>query len=77
MLIWYPAEQSSGKPMTVGDYGDLLAPEVSFGRPELSADWKQWIDGMKPTAEGFDVGGAQCSVAGGRFPVVIYAPSLS
>jgi hypothetical protein len=22
-LIWYPAQKSSGKPMTVGDYGDL------------------------------------------------------
>ena len=24
-LIWYPAEKSSSKPMTVGDYGDLMA----------------------------------------------------
>jgi hypothetical protein len=48
-LIWYPAQKSSGKPMTVGDYGDLLATETSFGRPELWADWKQWLDSMKPT----------------------------
>jgi hypothetical protein len=48
-LIWYPAEKSSGKPMTVGDYGDLLATETSFGRPELAPDWKQWLDSMKLT----------------------------
>jgi hypothetical protein len=31
-LIWYPAQKSSGKPMTVGDYGDLLATETTFGK---------------------------------------------
>ena len=46
-LIWYPSQKTSGKPMTVGDYGNLLATETSFGRPELTPDWKQWLDGMK------------------------------
>src|SRR5271170_7963434 len=48
-LIWYPAEKSSRKPMTVGDYGDLLATEVTFGRPQLAPDWKEWLDGMGAT----------------------------
>jgi hypothetical protein len=48
-LIWYPAQKSSGKPMTVGDYGDLLATETTFGKPYLTADWKQWLDSMTPT----------------------------
>src|ERR1700722_19942016 len=76
-LIWYPAQKSSGKPMTVGDYGTLLATETSFGRPELSADWKQWIDGMKPTLKDSMWAVRNAPLLAGRFPVVIYAPSLS
>ena len=76
-LIWYPAEKSSGKPMTIGNYGDLLATETSFGRPELSPDWKQWIDGMKPTLKDSMWAVRNAPLLAGRFPVVIYAPSLS
>src|SRR5580700_11549078 len=47
-LIWYPAQKSSGKPMTVGDYGDLFATETSFGKPAMSLDAKKWIESMKP-----------------------------
>ena len=76
-LIWYPAEKTSGKPMMVGDYSDLLATETSFGRPELSPDWKQWIDGMKPTLKDSMWAVRNAPLLAGRFPVVIYAPSLS
>ena len=76
-LIWYPAQKSSGKPMTVGDYGDLLATETSFGRPELSPDWKQWLDSMKPTLKDSMWAVRNAPLLAGRFPVVIYAPSLS
>jgi hypothetical protein len=76
-LIWYPAEKSSGKPMTVGDYGDLLATEISFGRPALSPDWKQGIDGMKPALLDSMWAVRNAPLLAGRFPVVIYAPSLS
>jgi dienelactone hydrolase len=76
-LIWYPAEKSSGKPMTVGDYSDLLATETSFGNPELSLDWKQWIDGMKPTLKDSMWAVRNAPPLPGRFPVVIYAPSFS
>ena len=76
-LIWYPAQKNSGKPMTVGDYGDLLATETSFGRPELWADWKQWLDSMKPTLKDSMWAVRNAPLLAGRFPVVIYAPSLS
>jgi len=76
-LIWYPAEKTSGKPMMVGDYSDLLATETSFGRPERSPDWKQWIDGMKPTLKDSMWAVRNAPLLAGRFPVVIYAPSLS
>jgi dienelactone hydrolase/predicted negative regulator of RcsB-dependent stress response len=76
-LIWYPAQKSSGKPMTVGDYGDLLATETSFGRPALWADWKQWLGSMKPTLKDSMWAVRNAPPLAGRFPVVIYAPSLS
>jgi pimeloyl-ACP methyl ester carboxylesterase len=76
-LIWYPAQKSSAKPMTVGDYGDLLATEISFGKPKLSPDWKDWLDGMKPTLKDSMRAVRDAPLLSGRFPVVIYAPSLS
>ena len=76
-LIWYPAQKSSGKPMTVGDYGDLLATETTPGKPDLTADWKQWLDSMKPTLKDSMWAVRDAPLLTGRFPVVIYAPSFS
>src|SRR5580700_9166914 len=76
-LIWYPAQKSSGGPMTVGDYGDLLATETNFGKPALSPDWKQWLDSMKPTLKDSMWAVRNAPLLPGRFPVVIYAPSFS
>ena len=76
-LIWYPAQKSNGKARTVGDYSDLLATETSFGKPELWSDWKWWIEGMKPTLKDSMWAVRDAPLLAGRFPVVIYAPSLS
>lgn len=76
-LIWYPAEKSGRKPMTVGDYGELLATETSFDTPNLSRDWKQWIDGMKPTLKDSLWAVRDGKAVTGRFPLVIYAPSFT
>jgi dienelactone hydrolase len=76
-LIWYPAQRNSHKPMTVGYYGDLLATETSFGRPDLWSDWKGWLDSMKPTLKDSMWAVRDAPLLEGRFPVVIYAPSLS
>jgi len=75
-LIWYPAVKG-GKAMTVGDYGALLATETSFGKPNLSLDWKQWLEYMKPTLGDSMRSVRDARLAEGRFPVVIYAPSFS
>jgi hypothetical protein len=76
-LICYPAKRSSAKPMTVGDYGNLMATETSFGKPKLGDDAKEWIAGMAPTLATplWAVRGAP--LESGRFPVVVYAPSFS
>jgi hypothetical protein len=76
-LIWYPARKSSGQPMTVGDYGELLATEVSFGRPQLAPDWKQWLEGMRPSLKDSMWAVRNAPLLAGQFPVVIYAPSIS
>jgi tetratricopeptide (TPR) repeat protein len=76
-LIWYPAQKSAGKSMTVGDYTTLAATETSFGEPSLSPDYKQWIEGMKPTLATAMWSVRDAPALPGRFPVVIYAPSFS
>jgi tetratricopeptide (TPR) repeat protein len=76
-LIWYPAEKNSAKPMTVGDYANMMATETSFGKPNMSADAKKWITGMKLTLATPLWAVRDATLASGRFPVVIYAPSFS
>jgi len=43
-LIWYPAQTSAGKPMTVADYAELAATETSFGKPKMPSDAQERID---------------------------------
>jgi dienelactone hydrolase len=76
-LVWYPAEKSGKKPMTVEDYTKLLAAETSFDKPELSSDWKQWIDAMKPTLKDSLWAVRDAKAVAGKFPLVVYAPSYS
>jgi dienelactone hydrolase len=76
-LIWYPAEVRNGKPMTVGDYGNLMATETSFREPKMAADAQEWIAGMKPTLTMPLWAVRDATLAAGRFPLVIYAPSFS
>ncbi len=76
-LIWYPAQKNSGKPMTIGDYGELVATETTFGKPEITADWKQWLDSMKPSMKDSMWAVRDARPLTGRFPLVIYAPSFS
>ena len=76
-LIWYPAEKSALKPMTVGDYGNLAAAETSFDKPTLSVDHKHWLDGIKPTLAMPMWAVHDAPPVSGRFPIVIYAPSFS
>ena len=76
-LIWYPAESSAAKPMTVGDYGNLMATETSFGTPRMTADAKDWISGMTPALAMPMWAVRDAPLSTGRFPVVIYAPSFS
>ena len=76
-LIWYPAKKSSGKPMTVGDYGNFSASETSFDKPQITHDAQDWIKGMAPTLAQSLWAVRDAQLETGRFPLVIYAPSFS
>lgn len=76
-LVWYPAEKNGTKPMTVGDYTKLLASETNFEKPELWAEWKGWVEGMKPTMGDRLWAVRDAETVRGKFPLVIYAPSFT
>ena len=76
-LIWYPAKKSTGKAMTVGDYGNLMASETSFEKPRLNHDAQDWIKGMTPTLAMPLWAVRDAPQEPGRFPLVVYAPSFS
>jgi pimeloyl-ACP methyl ester carboxylesterase len=76
-LIWYPAQRSSGKPMRVSDYLDLLPAETQFDDPQIADRAQEWRASMRPTFETSLWAVRDAPLAPGRFPVVIYAPSFS
>jgi dienelactone hydrolase len=75
-LIWYPAKASHAPPMKVKDYVDLLATETDFAQPQQKGSSTDFVEGMKPTYASPMWAVANAAPAAGRFPVVIYAPSI-
>jgi pimeloyl-ACP methyl ester carboxylesterase len=76
-LVWYPAQKSAGKAMTMGDYVALMDTEVSFGKPQMTRDGDV-LKGWLHASLGQSLSAVRdASFAMGRFPVVIYAPSFS
>jgi dienelactone hydrolase len=78
ILVWYPAETSSGKIMTFGDYAALIKTETSFDQPiehgKPQAFVEQYMHGIT-ALPAWAVRDA--TMRAGQFPVVIYAPSLN
>ncbi len=78
VLVWYPAEKSSAKLMTFGDYAALIRTETSFVKPveqgKPQAFVEQYMHGVTalPTWAVRDA-----AMQAGKFPVVIYAPSVN
>ncbi|GLQ98125.1 dienelactone hydrolase family protein [Dyella mobilis] len=73
-LIWYPAQKTAAKPMTVMDYLNVTATETSFGKPRLDQDWKQNLADMAPALTQSSWAVRDASPVPGHFAVVIYAP---
>jgi len=76
-LVWYPAEKSSKAPMTLGDYTALRATETDFDHPIPDSDLKEINAGYGQTLKDKMWAVRDARMEGGRFPVVIYAPSFS
>jgi Dienelactone hydrolase family len=74
-LIWYPALQSSSKPMTVEDYVELADREIHFDTPDPAHN--KWRRRLKSS---FDISlwaVRDAKPVEQRYPVVIYAPGDS
>jgi dienelactone hydrolase len=76
-LIWYPAEATADRRMTVGDYGSLWVTEMNFAEPRLSALAKESLASMNACRDTVMWAVRDAPPAPSRFPVVIYAPSFS
>lgn len=86
-VIWYPAKKG-GQPMRYDDYLQFLGWDDDFDRPpgeqvKVLSDWLKMVSGSKPAAqlavERKDVLWAvrDAGPVAGKYPVVIYAPSMS
>lgn len=78
ILMWYPADKSSGHVMNFGDYGALIKTETSFDQPvdqgkpqSFVATYMHGITELSAWAI------RDAPMNAGRFPIVIYAPSLN
>jgi dienelactone hydrolase len=73
-LIWYPAVRNASKPMTVGDYARLADAEL-LAFP--SAEPNKWPAQLAASSRQALWAQKDAIPAGGRFPVLVYAPSDS
>jgi dienelactone hydrolase len=77
-LVWYPAESSTARAMTLGEYGALIKTETSFDRPVKSGKPQSFVDEYMQGTTSFNTWAIRdAPMKAGRFPVVIYAPSLN
>src|SRR6202050_1865676 len=74
-LIWYQALRSGSKPMTVGDYVELVATEVHFDTPDQEHNKGRTRLKMSFVVPLWAVRDAKS--AEGHYPVLIYSPSDS
>jgi predicted alpha/beta-hydrolase family hydrolase len=76
-LIWYPAEATTAKPMTVKDYVDLMPMETEFEHPHTWDHLQEFMDALKANGSAPMMSVRDTKPTTGHYPVVIYAPSLN
>lgn len=77
-LVWYPAEKSESPTISLGEYEALLKTEISFGEPSKQGERWAFIESyMRGTTAAHTWAVRDTRMQTGRFPVVIYAPSLN
>lgn len=77
-LFWYPAQKSNHATMTFGDYGSLIKTETSFGKPLEQGKPQSFVEAfMHGTTDLHAWAVRDAAMQAGRFPVLIYAPSVN
>jgi predicted dienelactone hydrolase len=74
-LIWYPSLKSTGKPMTVGDYTQLVDTETHFNASDEKEN--RWRSLLKTSIDIPLWAVREAKPARGHYPILIYAPSDS
>ena len=75
-LIWYPAQKSKAKPMTVADYVHLIATDSRYDRPEAEKEEVKSRTEMASRLNNPMWAVRNASLEAGQFPLVIYAPGM-
>ncbi|QPF72225.1 dienelactone hydrolase [Roseateles sp. DAIF2] len=78
-LVWYPAQRSRAAPMRVADYLQASLSDVDFAFPKAEAARQRagWMAGPQRAQFGAPTRAVRdAAAAGGRYPVLIYAPSF-
>lgn len=76
-LVWYPAQRSHQPSMTIGDYAALIETETSFNHPAKNGAPQDFVAGFTKGTRSIGMWAVRdAKMRRGRFPVVIYAPSL-
>jgi dienelactone hydrolase len=77
-LVWYPAEGTNRSTMTFGDYGTLIQTETSFGQPVEKGKPQSFVETyMRGTTDVHTWAIRDAPMQAGRFPMLIYAPSVN
>ena len=78
VLVWYPAEKPSGKVMTFGDYAALIRSETSFDKPIETGKPQAFVEQYMHGVTALPAWAVRdAAMQAGKFPVVIYAPSVN
>ncbi len=77
-LVWYPTEVSTAHRMNVGDYAALIRTETSFDKPADHGKAQSFVEDFTRGTISIPTWAIRDAPAqAGRFPLVIYAPSLN
>jgi pimeloyl-ACP methyl ester carboxylesterase len=77
-MIWYPAVKTSSQKMKLGEFTELSSFETSFSKPVEQGAPQQFVHTFMLGTEAQSTSSTRDAIAQiGRFPVIIYAPSVN
>jgi pimeloyl-ACP methyl ester carboxylesterase len=78
ILVWYPAEASTAQTMTIGNYAELIWTETSFDKPVKQGKSQSFVEDFTRGTTSLSMWAVRdAAMQSGKFPIVIYAPSLN